>query len=144
MSFIEKASFYLNPLRETTKLIDAWMPAPLKTEKAYEKSLLDHLNACFKSISVVAQYGYERCDIDLCVGNEVLIELKKDLISTGEYQRLLGQLFMLGKWQGHIIVLIVGECDPYFEKHLKANIENLNRKLFTTTLDDDFITVIRK
>jgi hypothetical protein len=47
-----------------------------------------------------------------------VLELKTNLTTTGEYQRLLGQLLELKQWDEQVLVVLTGETDPHFPKAL--------------------------
>ena len=78
--------------RDVIKLIDAWHPRACKTEKDLERSLHKHLEKNLPDLDVQMQYASGRVKGDICVDHKVLIELKDSLKSTGQLQRLIGQL----------------------------------------------------
>ncbi len=120
-------------VREVTKLIDAWHPRGCKTEKDLERSLQKHLQKNLPSSDVIAQYASGRVKGDIAVDGEVLIEIKDNLKSTAQLQRLLGQLELYNSlWKGKVIVLICGNSQQDLVNVLNKKIEELKEK--TTTL----------
>jgi hypothetical protein len=84
--------FTWDSMGEVGKIIRAWKPKGCKTEKDYENSLVNVLREKMPDVNIVSQYGSGTQKIDIVAGRTVAIELKKDLKTTGAYQRLIGQL----------------------------------------------------
>ena len=103
---------YWDSVGTVTKLIHSWKPVDCRTEKEYENSLYAHLRTTLPGIVITPQFAFGRARTDLAVGNEVAIEIKKDLNDTSEFQRLLGQIHQFGDWRGYFIALLVGSTDP--------------------------------
>ena len=97
-----------------------------KTEKDYEKSLVTHLRTELPGISVTPQYARGRIKADLLVGEKVIVEIKKDMKSTGNCQRLVGQLSEYAGWEGRVVILLVGETDPDLKMSVDKAICKLN------------------
>lgn len=74
---------------------------------------------------ITPQFALGRIRIDLVIGKNVGVELKKDLSTTSEYQRLLGQLLQLKDWSGKIIIVLVGKTDPNILDDLKKQAKEL-------------------
>lgn len=128
-------------VREVINLIDEWHPRSCKTEKDFERSLHKHLEKNLPDANVVKQYAAGRVKGDIVVDEKILIEIKDSLKSTGQLQRLLGQLDIYNaQWKGKVIVLICGESERDLMKVLTKKIEALSERNF---LDYDFFLVDR-
>jgi len=121
MAYLDKLKFkFLDPVSTTIKLIEKWSPRKCTTEKDYENSLYKYLHAELPDIQVTKQYAVGRIRADLMVGDKVIIEIKKDLCTTAQYQRLVGQLTEYREWKGKVVLLLVGEIDPNLKKELES------------------------
>jgi len=128
---------FWNSTEKIVKIINKWEPKKFKTEKQYENSLYDLLHEKLEEVSVIKQYAQGRVSADIVVGEKVLIELKNNLNSRSEYQRMLGQLDEYNdNWKGHIILILCGKTEPSMRKEIKAHI----KKKFPI----DKLTVIEK
>ncbi|HTU33560.1 MAG TPA: hypothetical protein VMF66_07130 [Candidatus Acidoferrum sp.] len=78
--------------REVMKLVDDWHPRKCETEKDFEVSLHRHLERNLPHANVIKQYAAGRVKGDIVIDDRVLVEIKDSLESTGQLQRLLGQL----------------------------------------------------
>jgi hypothetical protein len=117
--------------REIKKLIDSWHPRGCKVEKDFERSLHKHLENNLTSSEVIMQYASGRIKGDIVVDGKTLIEIKYCLKSTGQLQRLLGQLELYADgWRGKVIVLINGDSQRDLMNSLSKKIENLNQRDF--------------
>jgi len=105
-------------------LISRWVPKKCSTEKEYEKSLLNFLNKEIPDIKIIPQYAIGRSKADLLIGNDIILEIKKDLTKTTQYDRLIGQLTRYQEWKGRVIVLLVGEVDNNLKKGIEKFINN--------------------
>ena len=132
MSFIEKAKFMWDPTGAVVKLIKEWEPKTLKTETQYEKSLYDYLHDNLEAIQVTKQYAKGRIRADIVVNDNVIIEMKNNLDTTGKLQRLVGQLDTYKKWDGDIIILLCGKTEANIKKELKKTVKELNDELAVT------------
>ena len=92
MSFFDAPGFYWNPVQYVSKYIDEWSAKGCSSEKDCEDSLYLFLHDRLPKLQIVKQYGRGRSHVDLLIQDKVMVELKYDLTSTGEYQRLIGQL----------------------------------------------------
>ena len=101
-------------------------PGTLKTEAQYEKSLYDFLHDNLESIQVTKQYARGRIRADIVVNDDVIVEMKNNLDTTGKMQRLVGQLETYKKWDGSIIVLVCGTIESNLRKELKGVIKAIN------------------
>lgn len=105
------------------KVIVAWTPGNLRTERAYEGSLYAYLHACLADVQVTRQYAIGRVRTDIMVGDRVLIEIKKDLDTVGKYHRLLGQIADFADWGGDLVVVLCGFTDPHLRKQLDHHLQ---------------------
>lgn len=105
-------------------MIKRWVPSQCVTERDYEDSLYEYLHRVLPTVQIARQYAKGRSRVDMRVGDKVVVELKTDLTSTGEYQRLLGQLLELKRWDEFIVVVLTGETDPYFPKALLREVRD--------------------
>jgi hypothetical protein len=107
------------------KLIEAWHPRGCKTEKDLERSLHKHLEKNLPDVDVQKQYASGRVKGDICVDHKVLIELKDGLKSTGQLQRLLGQLeIYASQWKEKVIVIICGDSQRDLVKVVTEKVES--------------------
>ena len=117
--------------RDVMKLIDAWHPRACKTEKDLERSLHKHLEKHLPDVDVQMQYASGRVKGDICVDHRVLIELKDSLKSTGQLQRLMGQLDLYAsQWKKEVIVVICGDSQRDLVKVVTAKVESLKTEGF--------------
>ena len=117
--------------RTVMKLIDAWHPRGCKTEKDLERSLHKHLEKNLPDLDVQKQYASGRVKGDICVDHTVLIELKDSLKSTGQLQRLMGQLDLYAsQWKKEVIVVICGDSQRDLVKVLTTKVESLKPQGF--------------
>ena|SRR5713101_963115 len=114
--------------RDVMKLIDDWHPRSCKTEKDFELSLHKHLEKSLPNADVIKQYAAGRVKGDIVIDGNVLIEIKDSLDSTGQLQRLIGQLDIYHtQWKGKVIVLICGDVQRDLMKSLNLKIEALKQ-----------------
>ena len=117
--------------RDVMKLIDAWHPRGCKTEKDLERSLHKHLEKNLPDLDVQMQYASGRVKGDICVDHRVLIELKDSLKSTGQLQRLMGQLDLYAsQWKKEVIVVICGDSQRDLVKVVTTKVESLKPEGF--------------
>ena len=113
-------------VRNVMKLIDEWHPRGCKTEKDLERSLHKHLEKNIPDLDVQMQYASGRVKGDICVGHKVLIELKDSLKSTGQVQRLLGQLdIYASQWKEEVVVVICGDSQRDLVKVVTDKVKSL-------------------
>jgi hypothetical protein len=94
------------------QLINQWNPGVLKSEKEYERSLSTFLRSELEGIKITQQYARDRYRFDIVLNESLAIELKYNLKNVGDFQRLLGQLLLSKRWEGQVLVLLVGDTDP--------------------------------
>ena len=113
-------------VRDVLRLIDSWHPRKCETEKDFERSLHKHLEKHLQNSNVIKQYAAGRAKGDIVVEDKILIEIKDSLQSTGQLQRLLGQLDIYNtQWKGQVIVVICGDSQRDLVKHLNEKVESL-------------------
>jgi hypothetical protein len=117
------------------KLIDDWRPRGCKTEKDLERSLHRRLEKNLENADIIMQYAVGRVKGDIVVDHEILIELKDKLKSTGELQRLLGQLDIYdARWKGNVIVVVCGDSQRDLVKTLRKKVAALKPQKFLLTI----------
>lgn len=123
---------------DVLKLIDDWHPRGCKTEKDLERSLHRHLEKNLPSSVIIPQYASGRVKGDLAVNGEILIEIKDSLKSTGQLQRLLGQLDLYnGLWKGKVIVLVCGDSQRDLVSALIKKVDSLKPDTLGAFLFDE-------
>jgi hypothetical protein len=123
------------------KLIEKWQPGNLGSERASEDSLYDYLHQQFDYLQVTRQYARGRATVDLVIGDQVMIELKHNLTSTSELQRLKGQLMEYKSWKMAIIIVLTGETDKNLLKDLTRFIQ---KEIDSNYLLDNGVILIQK
>jgi len=117
--------------RDVMKLIDEWHPRGCKTEKDLELSLHKHLEKNIPDLDVQKQYASGRVKGDICVDHRILIELKDGLKSTGQLQRLMGQLDLYAsQWKKEVIVVICGSTQRDLVKVITTKVDSLKPRDF--------------
>jgi len=115
--------------REVLKLIDDWHPRGCKTEKDLERSLHKHLEKNLPSSEIIMQYASGRIKGDIGIDGHILIEIKDGLKSTGQLQRLLGQLELYAAlWKGKVIVIINGDAQRDLVNSLTTKVKALKNQ----------------
>ena len=126
-------------------IIDEWKPRRCTTEKDYENSLVSHWRKIQPKDRVTPQYAVGRTKADIVVNESIIIELKKDLKTTGQRDRLKGQLTNYTEWKGRIIVVLVGDVDLDILSNLRDYASNAGTEGYLPPmLAEDKITVITK
>ena len=120
MDFLEKMGYKLDPVAAIQKALEKWSPTKYETEKDYEESLYGYLHKKFddSSIDIAKQSAVGRKKADIRIGKEAIIELKKDLDNTGQYDRLMGQIEEYLQWEGTTFIILVGKSDLNLKKKL--------------------------
>jgi len=132
-------------VNEVRKLIYAWKPRGCETEKDFERSLQKHLEKNLEKSDIVSQYAAGRVKGDIVVDGEILIEIKDDLKSTAQLQRLLGQLEIYNaQWKGKVIVVICGDTQRDLVSTLTKKIEDLkSQTAFLIFTDQKIFLIVR-
>ncbi|MBE3139588.1 MAG: hypothetical protein IMZ53_03290 [Thermoplasmata archaeon] len=142
MDIVRKAIFLWDPISEVKKAIKLWSPGKCESEKDCENSLYNFLHAHFDDVQITKEYGVGRTRADINVGDKVLIEIKKDLQTKAQKDRLIGQLEDYMKWTGATIILLTGETDPNLKKELDQYAKD--RGSFRTFYDPAFHVIEKK
>lgn len=120
MSFVHNLWFRLiGPVDVVCDRILEWAPDDATNEARIEESLHAHLVRRLKWLDVRRQFPHDRVRADILVNEEVAIEIKRNLVTTAELHRLIGQLDTYARWGVRMVVVLVGEVDP----DLKARVE---------------------
>ena len=112
-----------DPLNSVSKKIEQWTPPIVNSEKEIEESLFNYLSTKFPNLSIRKQFSYDRIRADLLIENTVAVEIKLNLISTVEFQRLIGQLEGYARWGKNMIVLIVGKIEPDLKYRVQERLD---------------------
>jgi hypothetical protein len=141
MNLLEKIKYNFDKVGYIIKLIDEWHPKKCNSEKDFEKSLYNFLHNKLTNIQITKQYALGRIKADIVVDNNIIIEIKFNLNSRNNYQRLIGQLIEYKQWEGTVIVLLIGKTDQNFIKDLKIFIQ---REGNTTSLEPEKFVLYEK
>jgi hypothetical protein len=145
-STISKTSYAFDTVGSFKKIVEAWQPEDLedrrrstpKTEKGWERSLVEHLRLTLPELNIIPQGGSGMKHGDIVVERKGMlggivrdiIELKLGLSSTGNYQRLVGQVDDYLKESGTTLVVICGDdVDPKLIKSLETRYPSTTSKL---------------
>jgi hypothetical protein len=143
---ISKFSYTMDTLGSFQKILRAWVVEDLedrrrsspKTEKGWERSLVDHMRLMLPDLNVIPQGGSGMKHGDIVVERKGMlgglvrdiVELKLGLSTTGNYQRLLGQIDEYRKESGSTVVVICGsDVDPKLIKSLETRYPSSTEKL---------------
>lgn len=127
MAFADRFKFHFwSEADAISDLIKRWEPKNCKKEKDYETSLVAFIRSELPQVRVTPQYAVGRTKADLVIAEKVIIEIKINLKSTASYHRLLGQLSCYSKWEGKVIILLIGTTDPDFKMTIQREITKLN------------------
>ncbi len=111
--------------KKVVSLIKKWKPKGLNTEKEYENSLYKYLHENLQE-QITKQYSLGRTSADIVVGDKVLIEIKHNLHSTSQFQRLRGQLQdYMDKWKGTLVLLLCGDTEPNIKKDIESYVQKV-------------------
>lgn len=146
-STISRLSYAANTIGSFQKVFDAWVVEDTedrrrsepKTEKGWERSLVDHMRLMLPELNIIPQGGSGMKHGDIVVERKAylgsglvrdIVELKLGLSTTGNYQRLLGQIDEYRKENGTTIVVICGhDADPKLLKSLETRYPSSTEKL---------------
>ena len=122
MSNADELKFKLWDAVDSVKdLIKRWNPKNCKSEKDYEKSLLEFFRTELPNVKITPQYAVDRTKADMLIGEKIILEMKKNLNATSAYQRLSGQVKEYMTWDKHIVLLLIGKTDPDFKQRLEKD-----------------------
>jgi len=126
--------FRASLFQECVGLVNRWIPKEkYHTHDEYKKDLMDflHNNFLYKNLNVQINKEANRSLCDIAVGHhQVGIELKRDLKSKSQIDRLMGQLERYeDEYTEGIIIVLVGDVDKYAENQLRHQIaRKLNKE----------------
>src|SRR5262245_25669115 len=106
MGLWHRLGYFLDYIRYIAALIDEWNPSGCTSEKDCENSLFSFLHESLFDKQIVRQYGRGRARVDLMVDDKVMIEIKFNLTSTSEYQRLVGQMVEYAEWKKTFFLIL--------------------------------------
>ena len=116
----------MSAFESAIKCIKQWQPNPLPTELKYRDSLIAHLRQQLKEATIEPEYRHCGTTADIYVkkkgffgSSEVFVELKRNLTSKSQLDRLVGQVESLQPKKNFIIVVLCGESNPTFLSRLQ-------------------------
>lgn len=126
-----------NDAENLRKAIAEMSLEPADREAGYEEQIYRHLNNKYRKEKFYRQYARANSTADIfveCVdGAKVAIEVKKDLVTRAEYQRLVGQVYSyVTEWKCEVVLVICGESDPLLVRLTEDAMKFMNDK------QDDF------
>jgi len=111
------------PLDTVSDLVREWVPPDnVDGETAIEESLYTHLAKHLKGHDIRRQFPHDRVRADILIDQEVAIEIKLNLTTTAEFQRLIGQLECYADWGVRIMVLLVGQVDATLKRRVEKRL----------------------
>ena len=123
---------------DTIRAIKTWEPTKkFHNEKGYSDDLAEFLRDEFyenhnphafgtqSNISVIKEAGRGLCDI--AINEKIGVELKKDLKSKSQIDRLAGQIIGYKKEYQDIIIVLVGNTNKDAFELLKSKISDLSK-----------------
>lgn len=128
MEKITKASVaWHGLLASVCHIINAWNPKELQSEREYRDSLASYIRESAPDAHIECEYRHLGTTIDILVqwngilsGDQVFIELKRNLTQKAELNRLIGQIDDLQPEEHNIIVVLCGVTSPALLDRLKA------------------------
>ncbi len=130
MGLMDKVKWGWDKVAVLTGLLEKWRPRKCKTEKDYENNLKMYLEENLDR-TIEKQSGQGRFRADLVVDKDLYVELKLNLKTPAGLQRLKGQLDAYKKWEGTIILLLIGETPREIKDDLRTFLkeQGLSEKL---------------
>lgn len=108
--------------------IQKWQPEPYPRELGYRDALKAYLKAKLPKAHIESEYRDHGTTADLLVRwqgalaqSDVYIELKRNLKSKSEHDRLVGQIEALKPKKNRIIVVLCGESSVRFVENLREH-----------------------
>jgi len=110
----------MSAFESVLKLANQWQCQPLPNELAYRDSLIEHLREHLSGVKrIESEYRHFGTTTDIYVeqsgyfgSSQVFVELKRNLSSKAELDRLVGQIESLEPKRNPIIVVLCGETKP--------------------------------
>ncbi len=139
MDMLERLSFFWDPLGFIGDLIEKeWEVRDSSSEKECEEALYGFLHRRLPDLQIVNQYGRGRAHIDLMVQDKVMIELKYELASTSECQRLLGQVLDYKDWGQQLLLVFVGGVEPSLLKQIRRHLDEQFSHTWSTLFESGY------
>jgi hypothetical protein len=109
----------MSAFESVLKAVNRWQCEPLPKESKYRDALTTYLREELKDAKVEPEYRHLGTTTDIFVkqagffgSSEVFVELKRNLNSKTEFDRLVGQIEGLEPKKNFIIVVLCGETKP--------------------------------
>jgi len=124
------------------KAVSEWNPEPHDTERKYRDALAKLLKETIDDAVVETEYRAKGTTVDIHVkkaglvsSSEVFFEMKRNLKTKTEYDRLVGQIEQLEPGKCYIFVVLCGETSEMFanrlrEKYKKYTFDDLFRTMW--------------
>lgn len=116
----------MSAFESVIKLVNEWKPKPLATELKYRDSLIAHLRDKLPKEKVEPEYRHIGTTTDIYVkqegifgSSEVFVELKRNLQSKSQLDRLVGQIEALEPRKNAVVVVLCGKTNPALLTRLK-------------------------
>ena len=129
MGLLQNLSFGWDSVSHVETLINEWRPRACETEKDYQNSLYNFLEEKLPGKNITKEYGIGRSKVDIAIGKKVFIELKKDIRSTGQFQRLIGQLEIYKNDCDNMLLVVCGKNDNNLMKQLRDKLKTYDSDL---------------
>ena len=107
--------------------VKAWNPQPSRSELGYRDSLIAYLREQMRDVRIEPEYRHMGTTTDIYVkqaglfaGSDVFVELKRNLRTKAECDRLVGQIESLQPKSHAILVVLCGASDPKMAERLRA------------------------
>lgn len=115
-----------DPLGSVRGKIEDWSSSSIfDKESEVEQEVTAFLKEKFPRLVVRNQFRHDRVIADILVEEKVAIEIKLNLKSTNELNRLLGQIDHYYEWGVYLIVLLVGDCPDDFKSKIQKKLARL-------------------
>jgi len=109
----------MSAFESVLKLVKKWEPQPSPNELSYRNSLITHLREHLRNVQrIEPEYRHLGTTTDIYIkqsgffsNSEVFVELKRNLRSKGEFDRLVGQIESLQPKKNAVIVVLCGETN---------------------------------
>jgi hypothetical protein len=138
----------MSAFESVLKYTKQWQPKPLPTELKYRDSLISQLREQLKEATIEPEYRHCGTTTDIYVkekgffgSSEVFVELKRNLTSKSQLDRLVGQIESLQPKKNFIIVVLCGETNPTLLSRLK---ERYNAGQQFRVVIDPYVDIVVK
>jgi len=116
----------MSALESVIKSVKEWQPKPLPNELKYRDSLIAHLRVKLPKEKIEPEYRHLGTTTDIYVkqdsffsSSEVFVELKRNLQSKAQLDRLVGQVESLEPKKNAVLIILCGETNPALLTRLK-------------------------